>query len=957
LNTATGLKLPVTVVFTHPTPTALTTHLTELLERRVPAGPGRTVALRVAGDNDPVVVVGMGCRYPGGVVDANGLWNLVADEGDAIGKFPIDRGWQDLFHPDPDRSGTSYTRQGGFLYDAADFDAGFFGMSPREALAVDPQQRLLLETAWEAFEHAGIAPQSLAGTSTGVFTGIIYSDYTGRLKQIPAEVEGYFLTGGAASVASGRLAYTLGLQGPAVSVDTACSSSLVATHLAVQALRSGECDLALAGGVTLMATPATFVQFSRQRGLSVDGRCKAYAQAADGTGWGEGVGLLVLERLSDAARHGHRVLAVVKGTAVNQDGASNGLTAPNGAAQQQVIRQALASAGLSAADVDVVEGHGTGTRLGDPIEADALVATYGQQRPVSADGSVVPLYLGSLKSNIGHAQAAAGVGGVIKMVKAFEHGVLPRTLHVDEPTPHVDWDAGRVELLTDARPWPEMGRPRRAAVSSFGISGTNAHVILEQAPEVEERPEGEVAAGGSLVAGAESSVVAGVVWPVSAKSGVALEAQAERLHGYLSSLPEDGRPSAAEVGFSLATTRSHLPCRACVVGDNFEDLLDGLDALAAGRPHPRVVVGDRPVSGAPKVAFVFPGQGAQWPGMGKDLAAAFPVFATALREVCEVFNPYLEHALLDVMWPDEENAAGEGGVDARMVHRTEYAQPALFAFEVALARLMDSWGMRPQLLAGHSLGEITAAFLAGVWSLSDAVGLVAARGRLMGSLPQGGAMIAIGLPEEQVLPLLKGLGGKAEIAAVNTPGSVVISGVAEECERIAEQVRKLGGQTKQLMVSHAFHSSLMDPVLDEFEEVVVGLDAQAARIPMVSDVTGQLAGPETVTDSGYWARHIREAVRFADVSRTLFDQGTTLVIELGPDTVLSPMIGETAAACGDDVGAGSGEPASISVLRRAKDEADAVLAAFGFVYGVGAPVVWESLFPAGTAVVGLPTYA
>jgi acyl transferase domain-containing protein/thioesterase domain-containing protein len=864
---------------------------------------------------EPIAIVGMACRYPGGVDSPRALWDLVAAGADAISDFPSDRGWdlERLYDPDPETPGTCYAREGGFLDGAGDFDPGFFGIGPREAEATDPQQRLLLEASWEALEEAGIDPQALRGSKTGVFTGVMSQEYGVG-------------AGLSSSVTSGRVSYAFGFEGPALSVDTACSSSLVTLHLAAQALRERECDLALAGGVTVVVTPNGFVLFSRQRGLAPDGRCKSFAEAADGVGWSEGVGVLVLERLSEAERNGHPVLATIRGSAVNQDGASNGLTAPNGPSQERVIRQALADARLEPRDVDAVEAHGTGTVLGDPIEAGALLATYGQDREA-------PLKLGSIKSNIGHTQAAAGVAGVIKMVMAMREGVLPKTIHVDAPSSKVDWEAGKIELLGEAEPWQPNGSPRRAGISSFGLSGTNAHVILEEAPA-----SGEAGADGAGADEGRGGLPGPIPLVLSAKSEPALRAQAGRLAAHLKANPE---LDPTDVAYSLVTTRTPFEHRAVVVGASREALIGQLDALGRNEELAGGRLGR--ATAAPRLAYLLSGQGSQRLEMGKELHATYPVYTNTLEEIFALFESELEEPLEGILFGSNPRAK-------ELLDNTAYAQPALFATEVALYRLLEDLGLRPEVLCGHSIGELAAAHIAGVLSLADATRLVAARGKLMGALPAGGAMLAIEATEIEAVEAIAGQEAVLSIAAINGPTSTVLSGALEAIEQAQADWREKGRKTKRLTVSHAFHSPLMEPMLADFEEVARGLDYQAPRIPIISNLSGEPLSPDQATDPAYWVAHVREPVRFSSAIATLRDQGATAYIELGPDPVLSAMAQECLEGADP-------QPAFASTLRQGHAEGQALLGALATAHVGGVEVDWRALFArAAPKLVPTPTY-
>nr|WP_317259638.1 type I polyketide synthase [Streptomyces sp. NEAU-383] len=884
LAKATGLRLPATLVFDYPTPAALAARLDELFTGESPA-PVRT-SVSVAAQDEPLAIVGMACRLPGGVSSPEDLWRLVESGTDAISGFPTDRGWdvENLYDPDPDAPGKSYSVRGGFLDAAANFDASFFGISPREALAMDPQQRLMLEVSWEAFERAGIEPRSVRGSDTGVFIGAYPGGYG-----IGVDFEGFGATAGAASVLSGRVSYFFGLEGPAFTVDTACSSSLVALHQAGYALRQGDCSLALVGGVTVMATPQTFVEFSRQRGLSADGRCKAFADSADGTGWAEGVGVLLVERLSDAQAKGHQVLGVVRGSAVNQDGASNGLSAPNGPSQQRVIRAALSNAGLAPHEVDVVEAHGTGTTLGDPIEAQALLATYGQDRGE-------PLLLGSLKSNIGHTQAAAGVSGVIKMVMALQHGLVPRTLHVNEPSRHVDWSAGAVALVGENQPWPETGRPHRAGVSSFGISGTNAHVILESAPAQPAEEAQPVV----------TPVVASELVPlvVSAKTESALTEVEGRLRAYLAASPEAGMPAVAS---TLAVTRSVFEHRAVLLGDD-------------------TVTGTGTAVSDPRVVFVFPGQGWQWLGMGSALRDSSVVFAERMAECAAALHDFVDWDLFTVL------------DDPAVVDRVDVVQPASWAVMVSLAAVWQAAGVRPDAVVGHSQGEIAAACVAGALSLRDAARIVTLRSQVIArGLAGRGAMASIALPAQEIE-----LADGAWIAAHNGPASTVIAGTPEAVDRVLTAHEAQGTRVRRITVDYASHTPHVELIRDELLDITAGIGSQAPVVPWLSTVDGTwIEGP---LDAEYWYRNLREPVGFAPAVRQLQAQDETVFIEVSASPVLLQAMDDDAV--------------TVATLRRDDGDATRMLTALAQAYTHGVTVDWPAVLGTTTArVLDLPTYA
>ncbi|MDO0938360.1 SDR family NAD(P)-dependent oxidoreductase [Streptomyces sp. DG2A-72] len=928
LRSATGLRLSPTVVFDHPTPNALAAQLdAELFGTIADADPAPAVGSRAALHDEPIAIVGMACRYPGGVGSPADLWRTVLAGVDAVGPLPTDRGWNiaDGYDPEMGGPGRFSQHEGGFLHDAAEFDAEFFGISPREALAMDPQQRLALESAWEAIEDAGLDAHAFKGSRTGVFLGLITQDYGPRAGEPTAQagaVEGHLFLGSTGSVASGRLSYVLGLEGPSLTIDTACSSSLVALHEACQALRTGECDMALTGGVTVMPSTGMLVEFSRQRGLSPDGRCKAFSASADGFGLAEGVGMLVVERLSDARRLGHRVLAVVRGSAVNQDGASNGLSAPSGPAQQRVIRQALVNAGVQASEVDVVEAHGTGTRLGDPIEAQALLATYGQGRSVER-----PLWLGSLKSNIGHAQAAAGVGGVIKMVMGLRAGVLPRTLHADVPSPHIDWAAGNVRLLTEAREWAEAGHPRRAAVSSFGVSGTNAHVILEAAPETDGAPE--------VSDGVLGSAPGIVPWVLSAASADALRAQAERLSGHVAERPG---LAPADVAFSLATRRTALEHRAVVVGGDRDELLATLDALSAGRPARGAVLGDA-AAHSRRPVFVFPGQGSQWVGMAVELLDSSPVFAESMLACGEALSEFVGWDLLEVLRDGDEELS----------NRVDVVQPVLWAVMVSLAAVWRACGVVPAAVVGHSQGEIAAAVVAGGLSLRDGARVVALRSAVIGGLLAGrGGMASVALASDAVRERLGLWEGRLSLAAVNGPSSSVVCGHVDALDEFVSALERDGVRVRRIAVDYASHSVFVEQVEEELLDVLGDVSPRSGEVPFYSTVTGGVFDTSGL-DAGYWYRNLRRTVRFEETVRELARRGFDAFVEVSAHPVLAVGVQETLEAAG-------ARGVVCGTLRRGEGGVRRLLASLGEAWVAGVGVDWSRLTPAASAV-ELPTYA
>ncbi len=862
------------------------------------------VEAETARAREPIAVIGIGCRFPGGIDGPDAFWDFLARGGDAVTEVPADRWDVDgLYDPDPDRPGTMATRWGSFLDDVAGFDADFFGIAPREAVSLDPQQRLLLEVVWHALEHAQLPPDRIEGSDTGVFIGLCNHDYSSLLLSQPYErFDMYLSSGNAGSMAAGRIAYAFGFQGPALVVDTACSSSLVALHLAVESLRRGECRTAVAGGASLILAPDTMIALTKAHMLAPDGRCRTFDAEAGGIVRGEGVGMVVLKRLSDARADGDRILAVVRGSAMNQDGRSSGITAPNGPAQEALMRRALDNAGLAPHDVGYIEAHGTGTKLGDPIEVRALASVYAQDRDASD-----PLRIGSVKTNFGHTEASAGVAGFIKAVLALRNGALPPHLHLRERNPLIEWDQWPIEVPDRLVPW--NAAPRRAAVSSFGFSGTNAHVILESyADEVRT----------------SHATAPVLLLPLSARSPAALATLAARYAEALRAADAD----AAALTHAAATSRAQLTHRLAVTGTDSNQLADALEAYAAGRTHNAAAAGTAAVRGGGRVVFLFTGQGAQAPGMGRELYETCAPYRAALDRCAELLRPLMDVPLLDLLHPPPGNEARA----AELLANTAYTQPALFAVEYALAETWRAWGIRPAVVMGHSLGEYVAATVAGLFTLEDGLRLAAERGRLMQSLPAGGAMAAVHAPFETIEPRARAAG--LAIAAINGPAATVVSGRADAVDVLVKELQTENIQSQPLAVSHAFHSPLVEPVLGEFERIVRSLRFGELEVPLVSNLTGGFVDRETLADPRYWVRHMREPVRFAAGVRALSDAGHTRYLEVGPHPTLIGM----ASACLDDATA-----TWLPSLRRGQDAWTTMLGALGRLWVGGAAIDWDAV--------------
>jgi acyl transferase domain-containing protein len=870
--------------------------------------------------SEPIAILGMGCRFPGGVSSPDDLWQLLSEERDAISQLPTDRGWNLAALSDSDAPGATYVRAGGFVDNVGDFDPAFFGISPREAQAMDPQQRLLLEATWEALERARIDPTSLHGSDTGVFIGVGSQEYGPRIYDETEGFAGYLTTGTTPGVASGRVAYTLGLQSPAVTVDTSCSSSLVAVHLAVRSLRSGECDLAVAGGATVVCSPSIYVGFARLRALSEDGRSKPFAAAADGFGVAEGAGVLVLARLSRARSLGCPVLALIRGSAVGQDGASNGLSAPSGVAQQRVIRQALVDADLAAGDVDVAEAHGTGTKVGDPIEAKALQATYGE-----AHSAARPLLVGSVKSNIGHTQQAAGVAGVIKIVESIRHGMVPATLHLDSPTPQVDWSSGTIEVIGSARPWPDQpDRPRRAGVSAFGVSGTNAHAILEEAPA--EFGPAESAPKRQLV----------VPWALSAKSPSALAEQAARLRRFVEQR-SDLNPN--DVAYSLVTTRALFDHRAVVVGAERDELLGGLAAIASYVPAPNVTTGKATATGG--TVFVFPGQGSQWTGMAVELLDSAPAFLDQMRLCDAAFAEFVDWSLLEIV---------RGGVGSPSLDRVDVVQPVLFAVMVSLAAQWQALGIHPDAVLGHSQGEIAAAYVAGALSLRDAAKVVSLRSKAISAIAGTGGMVSIPQPVQQACVLLEPWSESISIAAQNGPSSTVVSGNAAALDDLMAACERYDVPATRIPVDYASHSADVEALRETLRESLSGLQPRTGDIAFISSVTG--AGLNTsILDGDYWFANLRQPVLFEQAVRWSYEHGYRTFIESSAHPMLTVGLQESLEDYGDDHNV-------VGTLRRNEGGIRRFLLSAADAHVHGKSPNWASTF-AGTGAchIDLPTYA